>query len=64
MAVLYIHSIGNQLFKMRDSVPIVSDIPAFVMYCIYGESHSFLLIESTDSYDVYNYQFFIKISSL
>ena len=25
------------------------DIPAFVMYCVYGESCSFLLIKSTDS---------------
>ena len=25
------------------------DIPAFVMYCIYGSSHSSLLIESTNS---------------
>ena len=24
------------------------DIPAFVMYCVYGASHSSLLIESTD----------------
>ena len=28
---------------------LVRDIPAFVMYCVYGESHSSLLIESTDS---------------
>ena len=28
------------------------DIPAFVMYCVYGESRSSLLIESTD-YDIY-----------
>ena len=25
------------------------DIPAFVMYCVYGASRSSLLIESTDS---------------
>ena len=30
-------------------VYLVRDIPAFVMYCIYGESRSSLLIESTDS---------------
>ena len=28
---------------------IARDIPAFVLYCVYGESCSFLLIESTDS---------------
>ena len=28
---------------------LVRDIPAFVMYCINGESGSSLLIESTDS---------------
>ena len=35
------------VFKKRDSVPR-RDIPAFVMYCVNGESAS-LLIESTDS---------------
>ena len=30
-------------------VYLARDIPAFVMYCIYGESGSFLLTESTDS---------------
>ena len=34
---------------MRDSVYLARDIPAFVMYCVYGESGSSLLIESTDS---------------
>ena len=28
---------------------LVLDIPAFVMYCVYGESSSALLIESTNS---------------
>ena len=28
---------------------LARDIPPFVMYCIYGESCSSLLIESTDS---------------
>ena len=28
---------------------LARDIPAFVMYCVYGESRSFLLIESVDS---------------
>ena len=28
---------------------LARDIPAFVMYCIYGESDSSLLIQSTDS---------------
>ena len=32
-------------------VYLAQDIPAFVMYCIYGTSRSSLLIESTDSYD-------------
>ena len=36
------------VFKMRDSVPS-RDIPAFVMYCVYGASRSYLFIESTDS---------------
>ena len=30
-------------------VYLARDIPAFVMYCFYGESRSSLLIESTDS---------------
>ena len=30
-------------------VHLARDIPAFVMYCVYGASHSSLLIESTDS---------------
>ena len=30
-------------------VYIARDIPVFVMYCVYGESRSSLLIESTDS---------------
>ena len=30
-------------------VYIVRDIPAFVMYCVYGASPSSVLIESTDS---------------
>ena len=30
-------------------VYLVRDIPAYVMYCAYGESRSSLLIESTDS---------------
>ena len=28
---------------------LARDIPAFVMYCVYGESRSSLLIESVDS---------------
>ena len=28
---------------------LARDIPAFVMYCIHGESRSSLLIDSTDS---------------
>ena len=30
-------------------VYLARDIPAFVMYCVYGKSRSSLLIESTDS---------------
>ena len=30
-------------------VYLARDIPAFVIYCVYGESRSSLLIESTDS---------------
>ena len=30
-------------------VYLARDIPAFVMYCVNGESRSSLLIESTDS---------------
>ena len=36
------------LFKCM-IVYLERDIPAFVMYCVYGASRSFLLIESTDS---------------
>ena len=54
IALLYTHSIGNQLyntmvvFKRRVSIYLARDIPAFVMYCVYGESRSSLLIESPD----------------
>ena len=34
-------------------VYLARDIPAFVMYCVYGESRSSLLIESTDSMMIY-----------
>ena len=34
---------------MRDSVPNERYIPAFLMYCVYGESRLSLLIESTNS---------------
>ena len=34
---------------MHDIVYLAQDIPPFVMYCVYGESGSSLLIESTDS---------------
>ena len=30
-------------------VYLARDIPAFVVYCVYGASCSFLLIDSTDS---------------
>ena len=32
---------------------LARDIPAFVMYCVYGASCSSLLIESTDSMILY-----------
>ena len=35
-------------------VYLARDIPAFVMYCVYGASRSSLLIESTDSM-IYTY---------
>ena len=50
MAMLYTHSIGNQLknmmvvFKMHDSVPSMRYSP-FVMHCVYGEFGSSVLIE-------------------
>ena len=31
-------------------VYLARDIPAFVMYCVNGESGSYLLIESVDTY--------------
>ena len=34
-------------------VYLARDIPAFVMYCVYGASRSSLLIESTDSMILY-----------
>ena len=34
-------------------VYLARDIPAFVMYCVYRESRSSLLIESTDSMMIY-----------
>ena len=54
MSMLYTHSIGNQpynmmaVFKTRDSVPSVRYSP-ICNVCVYGESGSSLLIESTDS---------------
>ena len=48
------------VFKIRDSVYtdriyLAQDIPAFVMYCVYGESRSSLLIEFTDSMILFTY---------
>ena len=48
------------VFKIRDSVYtdriyLARDIPAFVMYCVYGESRSSLLIEFTDSMILFTY---------
>ena len=36
-------------------VYLARDIPAFVMYCVNGESGSSLLIESTDSMIYFHY---------
>ena len=50
MAMLYTHSIGNQPWCLKCVIVyLAQDIPPFVMYCVNGESRSFLLIESTDS---------------
>ena len=43
-------------------VYLVRDIPAFVMYCVNGESGSSLLIECTDSM-IYEESFVISYSS-
>ena len=40
-------------------VYLARDIPAFVMYCVNGESGSSLLIESTDSM-IYIYIYIIR----
>ena len=43
------------VFKMRECTYLSRDISPFVMYCVYGEYGSSLLIEPTDSmiwYDV------------
>ena len=54
IAMLYTYSIGNQR-RTRwwclkcVIVYLARDIPAFVLYCVNGESGSSLLIESTDS---------------
>ena len=53
MAMLYTHSIRNQQGRTRwwclkcVIVYLARDIPPFVMYCVYGQSGSSLLIEST-----------------
>ena len=39
----------NLCYLKRVIVYLAQDIPAFVMYCVYGESRSSLLIESTGS---------------
>ena len=43
-------------------VYLARDIPAFVMYCVNGESGSSLLIESVDSM-IYEESFVISYSS-
>ena len=54
MAMLYNHSIEisctTRWWCLKCVIVYLArDIPAFVMYCVYGESGSSLLIESTDS---------------
>ena len=52
---------------MRDSVPSTRDIPAFVMYCVNGESGSSVLIESTYSMITiidYYYYYFIFLDKI
>ena len=52
------------VYKMRDSVPSAT-YSTLIMYCVYGASRSFLLIESTDSmgrlYDSYCETHTIKV---
>ena len=54
IAILYTHSISHRtrwwcLKCVIVYLVVARDIPAFVMYCVYGASRSSLLIESTDS---------------
>ena len=42
-----------RISALMDRVYLARDIPAFIMYCVYGESCSSLLIESTDSLILY-----------
>ena len=41
-------------------VDLARDIPAFVMYCVYGASRSSLLIESTDSMIIVMYNTIVR----
>ena len=43
-------------------VYLARDIPAFVMFCVYGESRSSLLIESTDSMIIASEASFLMLS--
>ena len=48
-------------------VYLTRDIPAFVMYCVYGASHSSLLIESTNSMNIlgiFNDKFQVVLQSM
>ena len=48
-------------------VYLAQDIAPFVMYCVYGESGSFLLIESTDYMIAFckkDYQYILVIKEL
>ena len=69
IAMLYIHSIGNQpynmivVFKMRGVVPSVR-YSIVCNVCVYGASRSSLLIESTD-YDMHYFIYsFISVTSI
>ena len=68
IAMLYIYSIGNQRRTrwwclICVIVYLARDIPAFVLYCIYGESRSSLLIQSTDSmiYSLFEIKMYIDL---
>ena len=74
MAMLYTDSIGNscrtRLWRLKCVIVYLTrDIPAFVMYCVYGESGSSLLDKviyniKYNSIYIYIYIYSINLSSL